>query len=301
MKTNCFFTIATALGLSLAVHAQQPGPDQDRPKDPPAPPVSRPDARPDAPRRDSDRGPDRGPGQQAGPDMQRHHQHAASTPDRDAHIREALKHLREAGLGDVAQRLERAIGERRLGNDRRDGQRRDVAEGRRVNPPGPAAGSDARRPDEFQQRQHRRHHNWAEQGRREGGDTFASPQRIPNPRPDSARGPERRPDAARGPEQRRDGNAGTEELRGQVQRLTREVEALKNALKQQQQQRTHDGPREQFSRPDEPKREDHRSDGPRGEERRPDAPRSDARREGPPVPPRDGAAPNAQPEGRRID
>lgn len=253
MKTNCFFTIATALGLSLVAHAQQPGPDQDRPKDPPAPPVSRPDARPDAPRRDADRGPDRGPGPQARPDMQRHHQHAASTPDRDAHIREAMKHLREAGLGDVAQRLEHAIGERRLGDDRRDGRRPrpDVAEGRPVNPPGPVAGGDARRPDAAapQQHQHRHHPHWAEQGRREGENLFASPQRIPNPRSDSARRPE---------ERRESNNSNVDELRNQVQRLTREVEALKNALKQQQ--RTPDGPREQIRRPDEPKRQECRPD-----------------------------------------
>lgn len=292
MKTNCFFAIATAMGLSLAAHAQQPGPDQERPKDPPAPPVSRPDARPDAQRRDADRGPDRGPGpqSQARPDIQRHHQHAASSPERDAHIREALKHLREAGLGDVAQRLERAIGERRLGDDRRDGRgpRQDVAEGRRGTSPDPASGSDARRPEAQQQQGHHRHHpHWAEQGRREGGDTFASPQRIPNPRPDSARRSERGRDAT---------NPSVEELRGQVQRLTREVEALRNTLKQ----RTPDGPREQFRRPDEPKREERRPEGPRGEERRPDTPRPDARRDGPPAPPRDGA-PSPQPEGRRID
>lgn len=268
MKNNCFFTIAAALGLSLAAQAQQPGPDQDRPKDPPAPPAFRADARPDAQRGDAERGPDRGPGPQARPDMQKPHQHAASTPDRDAHIREALKHLREAGLGDVAERLEHAIAERRLGDGRRLGPRPDVAEGRRVNPPGPATGSDARRPDAAPQQHHRHHQNWAERGRREGGNTFASPQRIPNPRPDSAR----RPEGARNAN-----TPGVEELRGQVQRLTREVEALKNALKQQQQPRTPDGPREQIRRPDEPKREEHR----------PDAPRLEERREGPPGPQRE--------------
>jgi hypothetical protein len=291
MKTNCFFAIATAMGLSLAAHAQQPGLEQERPKDLPAPPVSRPDAPPDAPRRDADRGP--GPQSPARPDMQRHHEHAASSPDRDAHIREALRHLREAGLGDVAQRLEHAIGERRLGDDRRDGRgsRQDVAEGRRGTPPGPAAGSDARRPEAQQQQQqqghHRHHPHWAEQGRREGGNTFASPQRIPNPRLDSARRPEGGRDA---------NNPSVEELRGQVQRLTREVEALRNTLKQ----RTPEGPREQIRRPEELKREERRPDGPRGDERRSDAPRPDARRDEPPTPPRDGT-PSPQPEGRRND
>jgi hypothetical protein len=249
MKTNCFFTIATALGLSLSLQAQQPGPDQDRPKDPP-PPVSRPDAKSDVQRRDSDRAPDRGPAPQARPDMQMPHQHAASGQDRDAHIREALKHLREAGLGDMAQRIEQAIGQHRDGHDHRGHQRSHVTEGRRMNPQG---GSDARRSEE---RHHHRHPQWTEQGRRDIGNAFAAPQRIPDPRPDSARSPE----------QKRDENPGMEELRGQVQRLTREVEALKNTLKQ----RVPEPPREQIRRPDEPRREERR-DGPPGaprEERR---------------------------------
>jgi hypothetical protein len=253
MKTNCFFTIATALGLSLSLQAQQPGPDQDRPKDSP-PPVSRPDAKPDMQRRDSDRSPDRGPGPQARPDMHRPHQHAASGQDRDAHIREALKHLREAGLGHMAQRIEQAIGQRRDGHDRRE--RPNVAEGRRVNPQG---GSDARRPEE---RHHHRHPRWAERGRRDSGNAFAAPQRIPNPRPDSARSPE----------QKGDQNTGMEELRGQMQRLTREVEALKNALKQ----RTPEPAREQIRRPDEPRREERR-DGPPGLPGLPGSPREERR------------------------
>jgi hypothetical protein len=82
------------------------------------------------------------------------------------------------------------------------------------------------------------------------------PQRVPNPRPD----------AARGSDQTRDGNAGAEELRSQLQRLTREVEQLKQMMKQ----RTPDSSREQIRRPDEPRREERR-DGPPGpsrEERR---------------------------------
>ncbi|WP_147263608.1 hypothetical protein [Roseimicrobium gellanilyticum] len=185
--------------------------------------------------------------------MHRPHQHAASTPDRDAHIREALKHLREAGLGDMAQRIEQAIGQRRDVHDRRGHHRPNVAEGRRMTPQG---GSDARRPEE---RRHHRHPQWAEQGRRDGGNTFAAPQRIPNPRPDSTR--------ASSPEPKREQNSGVEELRGQVQRLAREVEALKNTLKQ----RTPEPPREQIRRPDEPRREERRDvppSAPPREERR---------------------------------
>jgi hypothetical protein len=223
MKTNCFFTIAAALGLSLSMQAQQPGPDPIRPKDSP-PPVSRPDARPDMQRHDSDRWPNHGPGPQAKPDVQRPHPHgghAASGQDRDGHIREALRHLREAGLGDMAERIEHAMGHRREGQERR----------------------------------HHRHSRWMEHGKRDAGSAFAAPQRIPNPRPDSARGPE----------PKREQNPGMEELRSQVQRLTREVEALKNAMKQ----RTPEPAREQIRRPDEPRREDRR-DGPPREERRED-------------------------------
>lgn len=226
MKTNCFFTLATALGLSLSMQAQQPGPDQNRPKDSP-PPVSRPDSRPDMQRHDSDRRPDHGPAPQAKPDMQRPHPHAghaASSQDRDAHIREALRHLREAGLGDMAERIQHAIGHRR----------------------------------EAQERRHDRHPHWAEHGRRGGGGAFAAPQRIPDPRPESARGPE----------PKREQNSGMEELRGQVQRLAREVEALKNAMKQ----RAPEPAREQVRRPDEPRREERRDTppGPPREERRDD-------------------------------
>ncbi|MEZ0274370.1 MAG: hypothetical protein ACAH88_05650 [Roseimicrobium sp.] len=160
-----------------------------------------------------------------------------------------MKHLREAGLGDMADRLEHAIAGR--GHDRR-GPQRDFASRRPMNTP---------RDGEAGAPQH--HHRWSEQARREGG-AFAMPQRVPN----------LRPDAARGSDQRRDGNAGAEELRSQLQRLTREVEQLKQMMKQ----RTSDSPGEQIRRPDEPKREERRADGPRQEERR-DGPPGPSREE----------------------
>lgn len=225
MKTISFLTIAAALGLSLSLPAQQPGPDQERPKDP----ASRPDIRPESQHREPGRSPDRGPGPQARPGERPPHQHqqAASGHDREAHIREALKHLREAGLGDMAERLEHAIRDRH--HDRRGPRQRDVVNDRRMSPS--PDDRDVRRP---QPPPHRP--RWSDDARRDGG-AFGAPQRVPYSRRDA----DRRPD------ERRDGAAGMEELRSQVQRLTREMEALKNMMKQ----RMPEPPREQMRRPEE--------------------------------------------------
>ena len=213
-----------AAGLAASSQAQQPGPDNSPPQD--RPPSPRPQESP----RDKPQVP--------GPDAQRARSQAhGDSGDRMNHIKEAMKHLRAAGLGDMADRLEMALRHREHGHPgHRMAHRRGAHGGRPRNVPAPGQQHFRRPTDPGSSR----------------GPAFAAPAPfVPRPQAEDGR---------RGPESRRDAGSN-DDLRNQVQKLQREVEELKNLMKSRMEERRPE------SRRDEPRKEEPRKEEPRDERR----------------------------------
>lgn len=201
MKTIRLLPLLAAAGFALGAPAQEPGSGESRP---PAPPPARQDGpgeRPSPPR--SHEGPHHHGGSKG---------HRLSEEQRE-HLREAFKHLKAAGFGHLAERIEQSL------RDRQESGK----------PSGPQAGPRRDGPHPWSHRFQHPRSPWGEgrYGHRRGGSPdFRAP--FARPRQD-----DRRPHGAgdRGPDKAEPDKA-QQELREQVQRLQRQVEELARIIKE---------------------------------------------------------------------
>lgn len=279
MKTPRIVSLLAALSFTTAAFAEGPGPGGEQPPGPPPSPRGNegPHGRAEqgpAPRREHDfrRGPQQGAGDSA---------------EKREHIEEALKHLRAAGLGHMAERIQQSLKNNPQGAGPQAQQhRQDFRRGPRNH--------DRRREGPWQSNAGPRQFRHPHLPNGPGFGTGRGGQPGPFARPNfQARGERRHPGFAPQQQPKQQGS-GDNDLRNEVQQLKRAVEELRRSLNTRgDRDGRADGPgpdrqrRPEFDRKDEPRREqsrdnDRRDDGPRGDDRRPEGPRADGpRHEGP--------------------
>lgn len=270
MKTPRIVSLLAALSFTTAAFAEGPAPGGDQPPGPPPPPRGN-----EGPHGRGEQGP--GPRREHGP----HHapqQGVGNSAEKREHIEEALKHLRAAGLGHMAERIQQALKNPPQGpqdqQNRRDFRRGPRSHDRRHEGPWQSHAG----PRQFR-------HPHLPYGHGHGFGAGRDGQPGPYARPNfQGRGERRQRGFA--PQQPSSQGSGDNDLRAEVQQLKRAVEELRRALPNRDTRAEGPGPapdrqrRPDFDRKDEPRREpsrdnDRRDDGPRGDAPRPDGPRND--------------------------